>query len=294
MNRPFPAFAALIALLALAMFAVSSSSRSTTIQSPRVVTARSLPPRGQTNFVLVIPAAAEDALQTAAAPVPSATLHCVVTPTADWEFSRVTRSRLASAQVAVADRIPALEGQTPNLDCSAHYNEGYDAILHGKTWSEGSELAQNPSDRPLTETEVLAIFKDLGCQSASVTDLHVAPLWQQVAQFTHAHFANPLAALRTWIHYYIRSWVHDLGIGKDECSFSSAGIAWNEYGDLMSDALIQGASGESSPAAKAATEEIVRFGGDLWRSAAAAWHRVLGGVHPQSPAGGIVKISPRP
>ncbi len=151
MNRPFYAFGVLLAFLALAMLAVGLSSRpqrqpvtaggASQLKSPR----RSL---GGVAYLLVVPASASDCADDAAADVESnaaADELADCTPTyavgcgLDRSTGRVymatcdpSQTHLHSAIVGLVERPLdlALEIAGP-LDCRAHYDLAYDAIVYG-------------------------------------------------------------------------------------------------------------------------------------------------------------------
>lgn len=279
MNRPFPAFAALLALLALAMFAVSSSSRSTTVQAPRSAPAQSTFPRGQSNYVIVVPAAEEPASsEFLTAQLPPTKLDCVAAPVAEFKFTRVNSTLLSPTQVAVAEAIAVLDVSRSDSENAAHGGSDEEEAAPEDLRSDEGQSLQGLGDLPLTDAEVLAIFQEFAHGKNRASEPPGGALWQQVSRFTQSQLSNPLAALKAWIHYYLYSWVHDLSSLKCEPAISTGGIGWSDYDDLMSQALLD----EGSPPSPATEiwdfEQVVRFGDDLWRSAAAAWHQTLKGA----------------
>jgi hypothetical protein len=137
-NRPFYAFGALLAALALAMLAVSSTSRSTSVSNaePAVQPAKehvqgTLLPRNPARFcgyVVVLPAGDDDLF------VATNTSHDGCWPCEDMcpLASGICGASLVAAPVQLATHDPALLADESSRDCRSHYDAEYDLVVHGE------------------------------------------------------------------------------------------------------------------------------------------------------------------
>jgi hypothetical protein len=254
------------------MFAVSSSSRSTTVQPPRVEPKNTQQQalKGQSNFVFVVPAANEsidsheDAAQTALVSV-----VCVEAPVFDYQFERFRRPLLMPAQIGVADVMPAIERRLPEVDCRSHYDQAYDRIVYGRADMDSQVSANSTSDTSISAVEVMLIFKELGTADHNIPPTREAARWQPVSWILISQIENYWDAMYVWIRFNLYSWAQDFGLAGQKPTTPQATLAWTEYSDLMDEALA-GPNG-----AYGAAEAIVRFGDRLWHYAALSWDRTL-------------------
>jgi hypothetical protein len=267
-NRPLPAFAALLALLALAMFAVSSSSRSTTIQPPRAQRKATQQKvlAGQSNFVFVVPAA-EEATDHDEAALESALISvvCVAAPAFDYQFERATRAALLPARISIAECVPAIERQPAEVDCRSHYDPVYDRIVHGHAATDAQVSLSTVTNRSLSAVEVLSIFKELGAEGRT----REVARWQPLSAVLMTRVENYVGAMYAWIRFSLNAWIQDFGLARHEIAIRQPALAWAEYAELMNEAV----AGPTE--SQGALESIVRFSDRMWRSAALSWDRTL-------------------
>ena len=150
MNRPFYAFGLLLALLALAMVAVSSTSRSTTVQSPRGEEGSLLTPAAShgTIYIVVLPAAEEPSAPAALAP--AGLRPCVVS---------LVGPKVSPVTVNCAE-FDATCGNPSDVDCLSHYDRGSDEAVYPAAVCSAlasSVFAEPPSDAD----EIVATFRSL-------------------------------------------------------------------------------------------------------------------------------------
>ena len=205
MNRPFFAFGVLLALLALAMVAVSSTGRSTPVQAqPAAADGSSLDPRpGRGSiYVVVLPQADEQAAR-AESPVSSLTPVCVVPAELD------------------AARPPVIEG----FDCLSLYDAAYDRLVYG-SWSAPTPAAisRELTRQEASADELLAIFRSLGASSPNLW-------WQDL----YDRMVHTVARLQP-IFRGIRNWPESLAVrwgwSKVEDQTGPA-VNWDDYAALM-------------------------------------------------------------
>lgn len=235
-NRPFYAFGVLLALLALAMVAVSSTSRCTTVQAQ--------------------PAAAEGSLLS---PVPHGTIFVVVLPEAE-EASEPDLP--AAADVVPSQIVPAVilpvEYDTvakvdPQADCRSQHDRTYDELVYGEADFTGA----NDATPPVTDVdELLSLFHSLAgpAPQASHTRASLQP-WKSAWHRLQTSSTPILLGTRNWIARLADRW---LPASREE---AGPAMNWYEYTDLMGS--IPAASEPLVQAAPPAEIEPVRSGGWL-------------------------------
>lgn len=135
MNRPFTAFGALLALLALAMFAVSSPDRSTTVQSQpqnRPRTVASNPCRIASTVAAQAGAEIDnDAGNECCIDTDCSRVCCNELCTALARSVRGRRVEIAPARVQTADNMAESSRWPEEVDCRSHYDAAYDRLVYG-------------------------------------------------------------------------------------------------------------------------------------------------------------------
>jgi hypothetical protein len=264
-NRPFSAFAALLALLTLAMFAVSSTSRSTTVQQPRQRGRSPLSSRqfGESNFVFIIPANPDGAAEKARSE------GCGMQCAAEFVVKSKNANReefganptLAPARILIAEQVAGAVIQTPELDCRAEHDPTDDAALSG--------AGQGTADPILAEAELLWIFQDLCAAQRGVP----APRARGVGRWAHVagvQIARRAAAVEAWLNYQFGGWVVNAEPAtSNSLPSDSQRLAWDDYAELIDGALAPAAA-TTSPASSSGVLQSVRFGDWLRHSAASS------------------------
>jgi len=170
-NRPFYAFGVLLLLLALAMYAVSSTSRSTAVQSQPAGGAGSLitpAPRLGTIYVVVLPAAEEPQPVATAQPEP-----CIPSPA-----RQTSGLRPVLLLPAIHDAAPVLDAA--EYDCLSHYDAAYDRLVYDARTVRLPDSAAEPSFRPQDDAagDWIALFHEVA--AAPRANLATAP-WHRSA-----------------------------------------------------------------------------------------------------------------
>lgn len=252
MNRPFYAFGVLLVLLALAMAAVSSSSRSTTVQTPQEGGSLLTPtPSRGTNFVVVLPAGdepAEGSLQAGsscdlAAPAIKPASVCLL------EFDAGGRS------LAVAD-------------CLSHYDRAYDELIYGQ--ADAPSAAAGSTARPgLDAEDILAVFHSLAGSPPPVgRPLTPLPAPYPLTTLPASRLTDRaiLLGVRNWLLRPLERWTEDTRPGP--------AVDWNEYAQLMRSLDPPQPAIIAEAKAPALASETVRSGGWLLHFAVSSLSRL--------------------
>jgi hypothetical protein len=248
-NRPFPAFAALLVLMTLAVIAISATSRSTSvIPTPRRTHALSKSRvAGRCNFVWIVPAAAS--------PLPSRDQN---------PERKVTDKRLHSAVIAVADSVPQTTGICDPMDGRSHYDPVYDAVVYGPQVIATRQFSA--STAAIEADEMLMIFQQLGPSRRSAEPTQLAAGIESVLRTLWLRASSASAAARIWIAYHIRRLTDQLPVLSNVHGIETSQLAWNDYDTLINRATSGGEKSRRPGPALRYTD--VRFGDWLRHSAA--------------------------
>ena len=227
MNRPFYAFGVLLALLALAMFAVGSSSRSTTVEvQPKAPAGSLITPAAQLGsiYVVVLPAADEPAEPTVASPA-------------------VTE--LKPIQVSAADYDAACTPAASDASCLSHYDPIYDRLIYGS--AEPADRNDESVTRIDERGDWLALFHELIPPKAK------SARWNWRAISVWAWIDQPT---RRGVENLVRRFAERLGRAADSVT-SNVAIDWREYTKLMN-AIAEAAPSPAQSDPAVAVETTVR------------------------------------
>jgi hypothetical protein len=293
-NRPLAAFTSLMILLALAMFAVSSSSRSTTVRrggigKPQPI--RSGPGRGG-NVLLVLPLAAGDESDDAQTDDNLCEPDSIesfddVAPSDDFDLlpsrRRASAATLAPVRVQLAPSTSS-SWQSPlvPLDCLSHYDAVYDLAVYGVSDIQG--LVPSGSGPPTAgnpaawDNDWMAIFhgivqplidpparssKDLRKSTPSVT-------WQTTVRSPAVAWASGFSG---WLRLRTEQIAVLIGLIAEDGTNSAASIGWDEYAEGI-DQVRERARLTASPTAISGKPGGVQSGDWLRHSAASSLHRL--------------------
>ena len=225
MNRPFYAFGMLLALLALAMVAVSSTARTRMVQSPQSRDKGSLlspAPRGGTIFVVILPGADAPLLQQ---PVPSNAPSPAMVTESSFDACSVLRIAPVCVTEATCDAVAVFD--VGSGDCRTHYDPLYDQLVYG----DGSEHISSATRRggqeagPLASSDEtpddLILFRSLAAPSAQL---------RRLSEISLGWLPNrgDVAQLRKWLAIQVErvAWTRQI-------ADQAAAITWPEYSELM-------------------------------------------------------------
>jgi hypothetical protein len=251
-DRPLSAFGTLLTLLALSVFAVSSTSRSTTIQSPRPDNRKptSRYARGGSNFVLILPADIPEGDDDK--PADSDQFARGQGDLARPGSAKVgSQCRIAPTRVAVVERMPATERIPGPMDYRSHYDAVYDRAVYGPLAEVLTPATRvfnfDPAARDSEVGDFLTILRSLSSSDRKI------PAWS--TSLVRMKLGFYLAAAQTWIWHWIASIAIDLGLARDAKSQApSERIGWNDYAELVDQATRD-----------AATTSTLAGGSDAWR-----------------------------
>jgi hypothetical protein len=274
-NRPFSAFATLMTLLALAMFAVSSTSRSTTLKPARIiqgsrqgafrvqrealeVSDRKSDVGGQRfevgNKQIVLKSRAKSivAVTTGAALEPLSTQN------------KGLQAPMRTTQVVVADnslaRVPAVLA----MDYRAHYDPTYDLVVYG--------IRDNAAAMPRVETEFQAVPANL----ARELDL----IFHELASRQSGQALPQAGAIkvdRKWIRWKalavaVGGWLKYHACRAMELE-AAPGVEWADYAELADRAIARNVA-TIETAGTSDAKISVRSSGWLRHSAASSLHQL--------------------
>ncbi len=296
MNRPFYAFGVLLALLALAMLAVSSTTRSKRVQNrPAQAEGSLLSPSslGGAIYVIVLPAGDE---APASGPLAAESPAPVVVAPATFDASRI---RHISPVCVIEAAYDAAESRAAeNADCHSHYDLEYDRLIYGAARVQ-TPLANRPIDwqRDDVGTE-LTIFESLAALrrtnqavkprgSFTVSPFVSGKRWRRLAADVRAWMADQhqLALLQRWIAQTAErlAWT-------SQAAHGAAAIDWADYAELMQ--MIVPPAEQPQPAVKPATSSHVQSGGWLLHFAVSSLSRA--GVVLQQAAARLEELDGEP
>ncbi len=229
-NRPFSAFATLMTLLALAMFAVSSTNRSTTVRPLA---------RSQGSGVRSQPKALEVSDQKAEIRGRKSEIRNkqIVTNAGKRALmavgtgellrplamgNRAQRSAMQTIQVVVAEDSLARECNLPLVDCRSHYDPAYDFVVYGvRDFSgRGPVATQWETTSAKLADELDGIFQELVSRQAK------EPLPQAGAMKVDRigiRWRSLAAAIGAWMNYQV---------GRGSEARISAGVGWADYAEF--------------------------------------------------------------
>jgi hypothetical protein len=246
-NRPFYAFGVLLALLALAMLAVSSTTRTRMVQSPQSHDKGSLlspTPRGGAIYVIILP-------EGDASPLTQGVAWKALTPAvvAEAPFDASGVPQITPIGVTFAAHDAAAAFSPGSADCRSQYDPQYDELIYGQDESRLLSSSFSPVKRDPGATAVawddhasdeLILFRSLAAPSYS---------FRRLTEVTIGWLApyDDISRLRNWL------------IAQAEClararqiADRAAAIMWTEYAELMQgivpEAHVQAAAPRESPA----------------------------------------------
>jgi hypothetical protein len=241
----FYAFGVLLAMLALAIIAVGSSSRTTTVQAqPDDEGSLPTPTPHGTIYVVVLPAGDE--------PAPAVN-KASVTEVA----TEVVRPPMLPVVVVAADCDAATKLQ-PENDCLSHYDRFYDELVYGRSAADVHQ--EEAATTPTSTDELISLFHSLSPSKSSP------------------------AASRSSFRRNVRGWQTTLrGAGKwlanranDWTAARSGGgepaVIWSEYSILMD--RVAAEQNVAGPNLSAAAADAVRSGGWLLHFAVSSLSRM--------------------
>jgi hypothetical protein len=288
-NRPLGAFGFLIGGLALAIFAVSSTSRSTGVQKLAAVNRHAtfsqsvLVKKTQPGKV----AAAVDSVEAASASAFAEDDLC----DADSRESRPAeirlenlqrasghRSEMKSVRLQVAERT-VLSGRTDwAVDCRSHYDRVYDKIVYGESdpdLTPPSTIVATKS-RPISAGEVTVIFRGLLETPHSAPARPAATEQKTNQKLTRgpsldAKLHGFIATFGGWLVQWTTLRVESF-VGPEWPAAQSQALSWAEYGDLIDRAA--GSAAKLVAAPTSGDHASVRSSGWLRHSAAATLYQL--------------------
>jgi len=233
-NRPFFAFGVLLALLALAMVAVSSTGRPTR------------PP--------ATPQAADGSQL---APRPGA-IYVVVLPEGDEQPATINRLESNLKPICIVPAHADGAGQTATApgDCRSHYDPQYDRLIYGDTAEAAAAGSPKWSRAEASADELLAIFRSLGASNPSLW-------WKDLREQFLQSFARLQPVLRGIQNRQLRLAVR-WGWRRVQEDAEPA-VSWNDYAELI-DSI--------DPPAEAVAQGPVRSGGWLLHFAVSSLSRM--------------------
>jgi hypothetical protein len=286
-NRPFTAFGALATFAALAMFAVSSTSRSTTVQSRRLVTRQSADPSWRTGPVAIVrdKGTADDSLPADAAETDETlclpdSIEAVfqAKPAAERLMGEESSIRPAVVEMA-QDPLAAWRAPSP-MDGRSHYDPFYDRIVYGAAAKPALVLpAPEPAGGVTSnlDADLTTIFR-----SFTAPQRRGSPHPQAGASTrpTAGNAQPGIAALRTlrvalekWLSSQIQRLTSEMGLGRQEPVAAASPIAWEDYVDLMDD-LARGSATTALSAGGSDVSGGVRSSSWLRHSAASSLYQM--------------------
>jgi hypothetical protein len=310
-NRPFSAFGALMALLALSMFAVSSTSRSTTVRPPRSDTAnRPLP---AAKYVTSLSAACpqcpdqdevrSDAADDELCPADSMKGGCESIRGCDvFEADEPCASlpgcgsgscsRLISTRVEPAEKTQATWRFEPTpVDCRSYYDPVYDRLIYGvadEDLQPARTLQRATQDATTIDRDWMAVFKSFiaaerlnrPSSAWSRGSWTTTVLWATLVHRTLAFDLAPsrmriiTRAFRRWLDYQITLINDDVRIATAQAVVPVASaLAWAEYAELV-DCASRRVFANVSAITTSDDEGSVRSSGWLRHSAASSLYQL--------------------
>jgi len=257
-NRPFSAFTALITLLALAMFAVSSTTRSTTVQP--VARTQRLEMRGRKSLI----ASRQPAISGKATFVTTGDHSFVAAKTPASLTSLPTRGqtqRLAMRQVRImtAENFPAADRNCGTADCQSHADAYYDLVVYGIKAASPPMAAVEMDFEPTTVNlrgELDAIFQDLASRQSK--DMS-PPAGAMNKRRRALRWSALVAAIREWMKYQIHatSQFSNYVQSRQQLAESGFQVTWAEYSEFA-DGAVAGASASAEMGGTLDTKNGVR------------------------------------
>jgi hypothetical protein len=284
-DRPLSAFGTLLTLLALSVFAVSSTSRSTTVQAPRPDSRKpaSRYARGGSNFVLIVPAdvpegdddmTADLGLDSNTNDVDMCTdqiAHGLCSDEVDQVAASARRqSRIVPARVEVVERTPETGRIPAPMDCQSHYDAVYDRAVYGAaavdSTREARVVEQNSVVGDSEADDFLSIFRSLSASDRTIPSRRARLLRSKLGAYS--------AAACNWLRHWSAGLAADVTIANEMKAVASSGqIAWSDYAELMDRATRDAAATSSLPGSSDAARGV-RSGHWLRHSAASSLYQL--------------------
>ncbi len=277
MNRPFSAFATLMTLLALAMFAVSSTSRSTTVKpvarvqgsgfrvQRRAMEVRDekVGIRSQRSEVGKTQIALKSREKSFVAVTSGAALQPLVTR------KSVKRAAMQTTRIVVADNSLASVGNAPVLDYRSHYDSTYDFVVYGVRDVGGRPAVERESAMSSVNLagELDGIFQELVSRQSK------EPLPQAGAMRVNEsgiRWKSLAAAIGAWLKYrggaveQPPTW---------QTGLSAPPVGWADYAEFA-DLVASRNVATDGAAETSGAKKGVRSGDWLRHSAASGLHRL--------------------
>jgi hypothetical protein len=274
-NRPFSAFATLMTLLALAMFAVSSTSRSTTLKPVRSmqrsrqsgfriqrealeVSDRKSDVGGRRLEVGPKQIAMKSREQSIAATTTGAELAPLSTRNKDL------RAAMRTIQVVVTDNWLARVETFLTMDDRSHYDPAYDLVVYG--------IRYNAASMPRVETEFQAAPENL----ANELDLIFHELASRQSQQPLPQ-AGAMQVERKWIRWKALAVAAGGWLKYHACRVmaleAASGVEWADYAELADRAIARNVASNETAGTSDATMGV-RSSGWLRHSAASSLHQL--------------------
>jgi hypothetical protein len=304
-NRPFCAFGALLAFLVLAMFAVSSTSRSTTVGAARPTgkVASTMKNRQRINCA---PAPAADAADCAGGEDGSAVAgRCGWSQANEQLISvrtgKVAPTRMLAARVEIAENLQAAWPALLTLDCRSHSDKAYDRLIYGETDDDiplVRRIDQRMNEEPKApDGEWLTVFRSLVVAErnsspppqagASVRQSRCpCSVWSSaMATMSLGHgilgpssdwtqLRTLIISVRSWLTQRISQLVRPWNVSEPRAAAGSTPpLNWDEYAELI-DRASGTVSATAVPTGTSGVGRSVRFGGWLRHSAASSLYQL--------------------
>jgi len=283
-NRPFSAFAAMMTLLALAMFAVSSTSRSTSVQPERVQSSGFRVQRGDRGQETgnreqrTLVGGRTTGLSGKATFVKTGDTSLVVAATSGLRSLLVRDCSLGSAlwpaRIVAAENTLARIGSLTPVDCQSHYDAYYDFVVYGikeKSPEFAPAVVEPEAAAAGLGGELDTIFQELASRrsreplpQAGALKLDIKTIrWKAIA-----------AAVSEWVQYHARQAVELQILEKKGRPASAARVGWADYAEF-----VDGACGR-----KIANLEATRTSGDENGVRSGDWlrHSAAAGLYQMS------------
>jgi hypothetical protein len=271
-NRPFSAFATLMTLLALAMFAVSSTSRSTTLKP--VMRAQGTGLRARARALEVSDQKSEIRGQKFAVGnqqiLMSSRDRSFVAATAGAALEPLStrnkglRASMRTTQVVVADNSLARVPAALEMDYRSHYDSTYDLVVYG--------IRDNAAVMPRVETEIQAVPSNLASELDLIFHELASRQSQQPLPQAGAMKVDPkwirwkalAMAIGGWLKYHACRVVEPMG---------ASSVGWADYSEFA-DRTIAGNVATIEAARTSDAKMSVRSSGWLRHSAASSLHQL--------------------
>jgi hypothetical protein len=291
-NRPLDAFGFLIGGLALAMFAVSSTSRSTGVQKLAVVNHHVMLSQSVRGMKVqpISAAATADSMESTPASALIDDGPCdpdsfdLESRGVEYRLENLRptsgqRSEMKSVRLQVAERTVLSDRSKVAVDCRSHYDRVYDKLVYGEA---DLDVALRPmsvatESRPISAVEVSVIFRGLleGPRSAPARPATADNKSNQKltsGPSINAQLRGFVTTLGSWLAQWTTLRVEML-VGPELSATRSQSLSWAEYSDLI-DRAAGGPAAKFVAAPTSGGSASVRSSGWLRHSAAATLYQL--------------------